>query len=150
MVEFATSFNPEENENPVMPEGTYKAIIADSGKKENSAKAGHYLWLDVQIVEGEWTGKNVRVFLNIWHQSKQAAAISKAELATICKVLGIKEMSDSAQLHDKPMSVVIGQRKNDGKIYEQINEYHPLNAVPEPAAGLPGSKEGAPASAPWG
>ena len=42
-----------------IPAGKYLAIITDSGMKETKAGTGNYLELTLQIIEGEFKGRNL-------------------------------------------------------------------------------------------
>jgi hypothetical protein len=64
-----------------------------------------YLNLTFEVVEGLKSGKKAFHMLNLWSPSEQAAKIAQGELGAIQKAIGAKNVSDSSELHGKPMTV---------------------------------------------
>ena len=114
-----------------LPAGEYVAIVTDSAMKDNSARTGQYLALTFQVIEGEYEGRFVWANLNLVHPSEKAVQIARADLAALCKAVGILQPRDSADLHDKPVVIRVVVRKNDeGNPRNEIKAYKPASAQP--------------------
>jgi hypothetical protein len=87
--------------------------------------------------------------LNIVHQNVTAANIAKAELASICRAVGVITPQDSTELHNLPLIITVQLRRRDdtGELTNRIRGYAPkatLNGTP--AAEKPAEKATTP---PW-
>jgi len=117
----------------VIPAGEYKAAITDSDMLENSAKTGHYLKLEITIVEGPYNGRKIFTNLNLDNPNQTAVDIARAELKSICSAIGKPNaiINDSNELHDQPMTikVKVEKRKDNGEDSNRIKGYAPLNGA---------------------
>ena len=113
----------------LIEKGEYVAIITKSEWKKTKSGNGKYLELTLQIVEGEYKKRNLWVRLNLANPSEMAVKIAKSDLAKICKAVGTLVPKDSQNLHDKPMIISVGIKKDKGSDKEQnvINDYKPKN-----------------------
>lgn len=83
-----------------IPEGTYKALIVGSEMKENNAKTGQYLELEIDITEGQFQGRKLYERLNLVNPNEVAVSIAQRTLGSICLAVGIKDtIQDSNELH---------------------------------------------------
>lgn len=109
---------------PIKP-GVYKAVITESQMMDNSKGTGKFLMLTLQIIEGEFKNRRVWDRLNLIHPNETAVEIAKQSLANICRAVGVLTPRDSAELHDKPMSIRVVQRKREdnGEIANDVKAY---------------------------
>lgn len=90
-----------------LPKGTYQAIVMDSDIKMTKAGTGQYIELTLQIVDGPHAGRRIWDRLNISNPNKTAEDIALAQLQSLCQAVGVQNMTDTFQLHDRPFSVTL-------------------------------------------
>ena len=105
-----------------IPAGEYLAVITESAFKATKDGTGEYLQMKLEVIDGDYKGRNLFVRLNLVNKNPQAVEIAKRELATIGRATGVLVANDSAQFHDKPMMVKVGIKPGSG-------EYGPGNEV---------------------
>lgn len=96
-----------------LPKATYAVIVLDSSIKSTKAGTGHYIELVLQVIEGPYAGRRHWERLNVSNPSKQAEDIAKTRLQSICQATGVPNMTDTAQLHDKPFSITLDIDRKD-------------------------------------
>lgn len=118
----ATQVEPQGEYKPI-PDGTYVVWITSSEWKSTRAGTGRYLALTVEVAEGDHKGRNVYENLNLENPNQTAVNIAKATLSAICRAVNVLQLTDSAQLHNKPFKAVIGARQgNDGTLRNNIKK----------------------------
>lgn len=141
-------------EYEVIPAGEYLAQIVASEMVENSAKTGHFLKLEMTILEGEQAGRKVFDRLNLDNPNAQAREIAERTLNAICVACGKLSVGDSNELHDIPMLIkvkVAPARTQNGKDYGPSNEIGAYKPRAAAGGGFGGTPSPAPApSARWG
>ena len=132
-----------------LPPGDYKVHVIDSDMKDNSAKTGSYLQLELEVLEGEHQGRRVFDRLNLDNPNQQAVDIAQRTLNAICVATGKMAISDSSELHNVPMIAVL-------KVDPARGDYGPSNSVRtyKPAgAATPAQQQTAPSGGgsapPW-
>lgn len=106
----ATQWNPEQSAGQ-LPIGRHKVVIEDSEVKGNAANTGGYLALTLQVIEGPSAGSSGVMRLNLYNQNQKAVEIAHRELSAICHAVGVFNVRDSAQLHNLPFMVEVGNQK---------------------------------------
>ena len=135
-----------------VPPGDYKVIVVESEMKPTKSGTGNYLQLELEIIEGEHTGRKVIERLNIDNPNTQAVDIAQRSLNSICVAVGKMSITDSNELHSIPMIAVIKVDaakpymkdgvQQDGLPGNSIRTYKPIGAAastfaastPSPAA----------------
>jgi hypothetical protein len=124
-----------------VPAGEYLVCVSDSDMKPTKSGSGQYLQLTFSILQGEHKNRKVYARLNLVNDNVTAVKIAKSELAAICQAVGVAEIKDSAQLHNKPLVVKVEVREYNGKESNEIRGYRaskgavmPAGVVPEPVA----------------
>jgi hypothetical protein len=117
-----------------IPEGDYLAAIVASETKRTKKKDGSYLELTFEVLEGESKGRKLWSRLNLDNPNQQAVDIARAELSAICRAVGVLTPADSSELHDKPLSIQVVQKKRDdnGEMASEIKKYSPATNVTVP------------------
>ena len=141
--------NVETPSREPLPAGEYVAMVSDSAMKDNSARTGQYLALTFQVAEGDHTGRFLWANLNLVHPSEKAVQIARADLASLCKAVGVLQPKDSADLHGKLLVIrVVVRKDDDGNPRNEIKGYKPIGAQPPKtdAAKPAAAKSGVP---PW-
>ena len=106
----ATQWDPSQSAGQ-LPIGRHKVIIEDSEVKATKANDGGYLALTLQVIEGPSAGSTGIMRLGIYSQNQKAVEISHRQLSAICHAIGVFNVQDSAQLHNIPFMVEVGNQK---------------------------------------
>lgn len=130
-----------------IPSGTYEAVITDSEMKATKNGLGMGINLTFEIIsDGPAKGRKVFTWINYENASAKAQQIGREELASLCKAVGITQLTDTAQLHNLPLLITVGLDRND----PTRNVIKSYKAKPSAAAAQ--SAQGAPrasGAAPW-
>jgi len=132
----AREFEPTKSFEP-LPNGNYTAAITNTAEKATRSGNGSYLELTFQILEGEFSGRNIWERLNLNNPSKNAVEISRQRLSEICQAVGIYTPNDSSELQNIPLTIAIVNKKraDTGEMRNEIKSFSAKStAAPMPAA----------------
>lgn len=137
----------------VIPAGKYKVQITDSDMKPTKDGNGQYLWLEMEILDGEYHGRKLWDRLNLVNPNQQAVEIAQRNLSALCHATGKLHVSDSQDLHFIPVvaSVKVRPAKGDYDASNEIRGYEaagnvtPMSRPAAPAAAAPATST----TAPW-
>jgi hypothetical protein len=139
MARFDTSFDATSVEPTtayeLLPAGKYRAQIVESEMRVTKNGMGQFLWLMLDILEGEQKGRKIFDQLNLVNPNPTTVEIAQRTLSAICHATGRMHVSDSEELHLIPMTIQV-------KIKPPKNGYGESNAI----AYLPPEKAAAPAT----
>ena len=119
-----------------IPAGKYLAVITESEMKPTKSGNGSYLEFVFEIIEGQYKGRNLWARLNLDNPNTLTVQIARAELSAICRAVGVMQPTDSSELHNVPLLVIVKckKREDTGEVVNEIRGY----AKKEPAkAGEP-------------
>lgn len=140
MARFDTSFDATSIEpttpRELLPPGKYRAQIVESEMRVTKNGRGQFLWLMLDILEGEHKGRKIFDQLNLVNPNPTTVEIAQRTLSAICHATGRMHVSDSEELHLIPMMIEV-------KIKPPKNGYGESNAI----AYLPPERGTAPARA---
>lgn len=147
----AQTVQPSQPLEPI-PSGWYTCQITESVIEPTKSGNGHFLKLTLKVLEGEYSGRTVFDRLNIDNPNETAVTIAYETLSAICHATGVIQVSDSSELHGRPMNVKVKLTPANDR-YDAGNEvkgYAPLQqqaAAPmqQPAQGQPVMQQPAPA-----
>lgn len=138
----------------LLPPGKYAAQIVQSEMRATKAGDGQYLWLELDIIDGPHKGRKIWDRLNLVNSNEQTVEIARRTLSAICHAVGQMHVSDSEQLHFKPMLVTVKFKPAGKDRYgverdasNEVGGYSPLGGMP---AARPAQASTAPAAAPAG
>lgn len=157
----ANTVEPNAAFEPV-PTGWYRVSIIKSEMKETKNGEGHYLQLEMEILEGQYAGCKLWDRLNLFNPNQQAVDIAQRTLSAICHAIGVLTVTDSEALHGHPLlarAVFVPAKgdydaKNDIKGYKAdafFTASTPPTPKPAPAPArqpMPAPTEPAPVAAP--
>lgn len=103
----------------LLPAGNYKVVIDDSDAYNND-KENTIVKLVFQIIEGQFNGRKLFDYLVVDQPVEEYAKIAQAKLNKICAVINVKEMTDTVVMHNKPLVIRVGI-KRDKKDYTDKN-----------------------------
>jgi hypothetical protein len=129
-----------------IPAGNYLAVITESEMKPTKSGTGSYLQLTFEIIDGPYKGRRLWSRLNLDNPNTVAVQIAKAELASICRAVGVLTPNDSIELHDIPLVVHVRCRKrpDTGELTNDIRGYSARDIEEESPA-----KPTKPTTPPW-
>lgn len=135
-----------------LPESLYEVMVVASEKKPNKAQTGHYLELKLQVVSGEFEGRNLWDRLNLDNPSEMAVKIARGTLSSICRAVGVLKPKDSVELHNLPFEAKVVQRTDGEKTYNDIKGYYPKGGAGPVVsqASKPLAEPAKRTAAPWG
>ncbi len=161
MARFDTSFDATGVEPTtayeVLPAGKYRAQIIESEMRVTRNGMGQFLWLMLDILEGEHKGRKIFDQLNLVNPNPTTVEIAQRTLSAICHATGKMQVSDSEELHLIPMTIQVtvkpprnGYGESNGIRY-MLPE--PGTATPQaakpPSGGAAATAPAKMASAPW-
>ena len=120
----ARTVEPMDQFEPI-PAGRYFAAITGSEMKPTKSGTGSYLELIFQVVEGEFKGRQLWARLNLANPNDLAVKMARAELAAVCKAVGVMTPNDSQELHNLPLEVTVKvkPRSDTGDPANEISGY---------------------------
>ena len=127
----ASNIDPTPRFDPI-PAGDYPVIITASELKFTKDGSGQYLELRLEVQGGEFAGRVLFDRLNLHNSNQQAVEIAQRQLSQICHAIGVLQVSESSQLHNRPLIAMVKVRPARGE-YDASNELKGYKA----AAGAP-------------
>lgn len=142
----ATTVSPADTYSP-LPAGTYLAHVTESEVKPTKAGTGQILALTWTVLDGQYNGRKVFDRINVANQNKQAEEIGQRALSQLCHAVNVLKLSDSNQLHGKPINIKVVIRQSEG--YDPQNEIKAYSADPnfKVLVPVPGATQSA--TPPW-
>ncbi len=126
MARFDTSFDATSVEPTtpyeLLPAGKYRAQIVESEMRVTRNGMGQFLWLMLDILDGEHKGRKIFDQLNLVNPNPTTVEIAQRTLSAICHATGKMHVSDSEELHLIPMTIQV-------KIKPPKNGYGESNAI---------------------
>jgi len=126
---FVADYNDQYKGYEPLPAGLYKFQITDSDVTVPSTGNGEMLVLTFEVIgDPQFDGRKVIDRLCYIHPKQDTERQAKQKINTIFFLTGIKGTKDTAQLHGKTLSLLIGV-KDDEKYGPQnyIKKYLPFN-----------------------
>lgn len=120
----------------ILPPNRYVVQIVASEMRATKDGQGQYLWLELDVLEGEFQGRKLFDRLNLVNNNPQTVEIAQRTLSAICHAVGKLQVQDSEELHLIPLMA-------DVKVQPPKEGYGPSNALRYLALEQP--KQSAPA-----
>ena len=138
----ATTVQPQQSFS-VLPAGKYIAQVVGSDVKTNKSNTGQYLSLQFEILDGEFKGRRVFSNITVNHQNITAQEIGQSQLSSLCRAVGVMQLTETSQLHGRPLKIDVKIRQdsqygdqNDVKGFESAAGAAPV-AQAQPASNTP-------------
>lgn len=145
-----SSVEKRENSYELLPAGWYVAQVSESDIVALNSGNGQALKLTFDILSDQGRGRKVWARLNIQHTNPKAETIAQQQLRELCDSIGIVQMQDTVELHNKPVQIRVKIRKSDDPQYEDQNEiagFKPADGAASGGAAMPPSNVPRPFSA---
>lgn len=132
-----------------IPAGTYVCQVVSTELRALKSGNGDGLSVSYEVLEGQFANRRLWQNLNIKHTNEVAQRIGQEQLAKLCKAVGVSQLTDTTQLHMKPIKVRVKIRKDDQ--YGDKNEVADVAAIAgsRPVAAQPAPQKPAAPVAPW-
>jgi hypothetical protein len=91
----------------VLPPGKYLTHLIESEMLPTKAGDGQFLKLVFEVLEGPSARRKIFDQLNLVNRNDQTVEIAQRTLSAICHAVGQVHVSDSEQLHFKPLIVTL-------------------------------------------
>jgi Protein of unknown function (DUF669) len=136
----ATTIEPNKPLEP-LPPGRYLVQIVNSEMRPTKDGMGQLLWLELDVLEGEYAGRKLFDRLNLINANPTTVEIAQRTLSAICHAVDKMQVDDSEQLHLIPITADVKvQPPKNGYDASNTLRYMPLEKqtvsrpVPAPAA----------------
>ncbi len=113
----------------LLPPGRYSVQIVQSEMRATRAGNGQYLWLEMDVIEGPHQGRKIWDQLNLVNPNQQTVEIAQRTLSAICHAVGQMQVTDSEQLHFRPMQVTLAVEPDSRDKQKPIEEQRKQNKV---------------------
>lgn len=98
----ASTVEPNKGFDPLPPD-RYVVQIVRSEMRVTKDGMGQYLWLEMDVLEGEYAGRKLFDQLNLVNNNLQTVVIAQRTLSAICHATGRMQVQDSEDLHLIPI-----------------------------------------------
>lgn len=166
MANLGATFDPDAIEEDAgfepLPAGDYLAQIIESEIADTKSGSGQMLKLTFEILSGDHHSRRIWDRLNIVNANPDAQRIAQQQLKRLCDACGTGAISDSEELHFKPINIHVGIRTDKTGNYGPQNtitkcwpaegENSPISNSVKPAPARPAAAKAAPKPAgnrPW-
>lgn len=92
-----SSYEPADDFAP-LPPGKYVATVEKAEVKQTRAGDGHYLAVQMVIMDGDYRNRKLWANLNIDNPSSKAEEIGRRQLSALARAAGLSKLSDEDQL----------------------------------------------------
>ncbi|MBF0094660.1 MAG: DUF669 domain-containing protein, partial [Alphaproteobacteria bacterium] len=100
----ASTVEPSKSFEPLPPGRYLVQIVASEMRPTKDGQGqGQYLWLELDVLEGAFTGRKLFDRLNLVNNSAQTVEIAQRTLSAICHAVGKLQVQDSEELHLIPL-----------------------------------------------
>ena len=113
----------------VLPPGKYLAQVVASEMRATKDGHGQYLYMEVDILEGQYAGRKLFDRLNLVNANPDAVQIAQRTLSSICRAVGKLQVSNSEQFHLIPLIADVRVRPPKG-MYGESNSIRYLPRTP--------------------
>jgi hypothetical protein len=147
---FGGDFDPNQHEPAsdfdVLPAGKYPVEIEKAELKPTKKGNGHYLELQMVVLDGPCKNRKLWDRLNLDNPSEVARKIASGVLTALVQAVGLPKLKSWDELIGKYAlaSVRVKDEQNEIRTYKSVNEA----AAQAPAAQAPATQPNAPASDP--
>lgn len=134
---FDASQHDPMQERGIIPPGEYVAVIVDTEAKAANSGKGDYLNVEFDIIDGQFQGRKAWTILNLWNANETARSIAHQELKSICDAIGLPGVTDSAELHGRPIVIKLEVEDDNRDKHLPADQRRKRNTVKgyKPASG---------------
>lgn len=136
---FDTNSVEAQGDYEVLPAGKYLVLVEKAEVRPTKANTGHYIYLEMKILDGKFKGMKVFDRINIDNPNQKCVEIGQRCLAALGKAVGLQAVSDTNQLLNKTVTthVKVKNEQNEVRTYSAATAYTapvaPMTAPVAPA-----------------
>ncbi len=106
----------------VIPPGKYTVLIEKSELQQTKKGNGHFIYLEMQIADGQFKGRKIFDRINVENPSSQCIVIGKRCLSALGLAIGLQAVSDTSQLVNQLViaHVKIKNEQNEVRTYSSV------------------------------
>jgi hypothetical protein len=131
----AATVEPADNDFTPLPVGDYKVVVSSSEIKETNSNPGNkYIKFTFDVIDGKYKGRKVFENMNLWRagnsdKDKTTMRIAQQNLSALCRAIGSMKISDTSELHNKPLCITLKITPASGNYGEGngITKYRSIN-----------------------
>jgi len=131
----------------VLPKGKYLCMAVASQIKPTKKNNGEYLEITFEVIDGQGKGRKIWERLNIRNENKKAEEISQRKLSSLCRAVGVLNLSDTDQLHNIPVVLDVDIEQREGYDPQNAIKSYTSSGSTAPVASNPALRSSAPAQA---
>ena len=113
----------------LLPPGKYRVQIVQSEMQATKQGDGQLLWLELDILDGPHRGRKLWDRLNLVNRSQQTVEIAQRQLSAICHAVDRIHVSDSEQLHFRPMTITVTVEVDSRDKLKPVDEQRRQNRI---------------------
>lgn len=135
----------------LLPAGWYVAQVVESSVGPLKSGNGDAIKVTFEVLTQGYNGRKLWSSFNVRHNNPEAERIAQQQLRELCDAVGVVRMSDTVELHNKPVQIRVKVRKSTDPQYEDQNEiagYKAAGGAAAPAMQIPARATSSQASAP--
>jgi hypothetical protein len=117
----------------VLPPGKYNVQVVASEMRPTKDGLGQYLFLELDILEGQHAGRKLFDRLNLVNANQDTVQMAQRSLSALCRAAGKMQVSNSEQLHLIPIFIDVKVKPPKGQ-YGESNSIRYLAESTPPAA----------------
>lgn len=149
-----SQIQPSTGQPDPIPQGMYSVIADETEMKPTAAANGDfYLKTRFSVIEGPYAGRKIYTMFNLKNQNPEAQKIAWADLSAFMRAIGLLNINNTGELHNKPLKIKVGLQpakgeyaaSNNVKGYYNINE---ASTAPAPGGSPSPFAQPAPGPAP--
>jgi len=125
---------PTQRDNGPLPAGVYPVRIEAASVKEANSGNGKYAEIQFRVTDGIGANRCVWARLNFQNSNPVAERIGLSQLKKLAMAIGLQGLTETAQLVDGELEVTVTAREYNGKVYNDVKDFHPVrSAAPKKA-----------------
>lgn len=117
-----TTVEKRENKFELLPAGMYVGQVIESQIAPLQSGNGDGLKLTIEILSDAYRGRKVWTNLNVRHSKEETERWAQQTLRELCDAIGLARMTDTVQLHHKPVGLRIKIREDKTGKFEPQND----------------------------
>lgn len=102
----------------ILPPGKYLAQVVASEMRPTKDGLGQYLFLELDILEGQYAGRKLFDRLNLVNNNPDTVQMAQRSLSALCRAAGKMQVSNSEQLHLIPILIDVKVKPPKGQYGE--------------------------------
>ena len=118
----------------IVPPGKTPVLIEEAEVKLNKKKTGHYIRLQMNILDGPCKGQKLFDQINIQNPSAECVEIGLRTLSALARAIGLQTVTDTTQLLNQVViaHVKVKEEQNSIRTYSAASQASAISA-PTPA-----------------